>query len=68
MGLPSRMMRAFWNLTEVGVAQYLKYTKCHWTVHLKMVNFVLYEFHTKKLCFEKKTKDVSQKRKKQVAS
>ena len=58
--LLSGMMKAFWNLTEVVVAQYWKYTKCHWPVHLKMVNSVLCEFHTKKICFKKKTKDVSE--------
>ena len=57
--LLSGMMKAFWNLTEGVVAQYWKYTKCHWTVHLKMVNSVLCEFHTKTICFKKKTKDVS---------
>ena len=56
MGLLSGMMKTFWNLTEVVVAQYWKYTKCHWTVHLKMVNFVLCEFHTKNYVLKRKQK------------
>ena len=32
-------------LRTLVVAQHWEYTKCHWTVHLKMINTVLCEFH-----------------------
>ena len=38
----------FWGEMEVVVAHF-EDVKCHWTVHCKMVNFMLCEFHLNKL-------------------
>ena len=50
-----------------GVAEYCKHTKCPWISHLKMVNFVLCEFHINKLFLKQKNR-YSSEEKKQVAS
>lgn len=37
-----------WNWAEVLVAEHCECAKCHGTVHLKMVNLMLREFHLSK--------------------
>lgn len=42
---PWGVMNMVWNSTEVLFAQRCEYMKCHWVIHVKMVNFVLCAFH-----------------------
>lgn len=37
---------------EVVVAQHWEGTKCHWTVHFNVVNFLFHECHLNKKCKE----------------
>ena len=37
-------MTTFWNWVKVVVAQCRECSQCHWTVHLKVVNFMWHEF------------------------
>ena len=39
------IIKMFWNWIVVMVAQHCECTKCHWIVHFKIVNFILYEFY-----------------------
>lgn len=38
-------MQMFWNQIDILVAQHCKCTKCQGVAYLKIVDFVLHEFH-----------------------
>ena len=45
MGFLSGVIKMFWNEIEVVVVQLWENTKSHQTLHLKMMNFMVYEFY-----------------------
>jgi hypothetical protein len=43
-GLPFGVMKICWN--RKGLFHDTEFTKCHWTAHFQVVNFMLHEFYT----------------------